>query len=565
MTIRRILLLTIVLVLAGTGLGLDRQAFTFINYNLKIRIDPAKQGFSATGTIQARNDSKEPQKNLVLQISGTLAWTSVKIGDAEPSWVQQPYTTDIDHTGEVTEAILTLPKPVAPGESITLNIAYEGTIPLNNGRLLRVNTPGNFAARTDWDRISDSFTAVRGVGYVIWYPVAIDAASLNEGPAVFDAVADWSIRHRGSSMTVTFTVPAGQQLVTNADSTENVAGGQLQATYQSVGARAQTFVLAPFQTLERQGMTVYHIADHTQVARDYVNAAEKVTPQITDWFGTPKAKLVVVELPDAEVLPYDDGSRFYFTPLNQTQQEAVEIMMGHQLVHTIIESPRPWIQEGLGYLAQMLVREKQAGRDQALIHLHQFNGPLVAIEKAALEAGKPQPLATTNDQLLYRAKGAYVWFMLRDLVGDSQLSAAVHKYQASADTQPAYVQSLVEAQTSPKKSLENFFDDWVYKDKGLADFKIDSVYPRATLGENYLVTVTVENLGEAGANAIVLVQSDKGERAEHTWIPGKSKGVVRVSYPGVPHKAFVNDGSVPEWNLENNEFDIKVVAPPTQQ
>ena len=48
--------------------ALDRQAFTFTTYNLKVTIDPVKQGFLVTGSVQARNDSKAPQKNIVLQI-----------------------------------------------------------------------------------------------------------------------------------------------------------------------------------------------------------------------------------------------------------------------------------------------------------------------------------------------------------------------------------------------------------------------------------------------------------------------------------------------------------------
>lgn len=563
MMIRRVVLLAILLLTSLLGFGLDRQAFTFTNYNLKVKLDPAKQGFVVSGTLQARNDSGSPQKNLVLQVTETLTWSYVKIGDKDVPWVQQQYTSDIDHCGELAEAILTLPKPVPPGASVNVEFGYEGTIPLNTGRLLRVNTPGTYAARTDWDRISDSFTAVRGLGYVVWYPVAMDAVSLADGPGVWDAIALWNQRQRSSTMRATFTVPAGQQLVSNADSSQILADGEEQLDYGSLGAHAPTFVLGTFSKIERPGMTVYNLPDHTQIARDYVNAAEKVTAQITDWFGTPKKKLIIIELPDREVLPYDDGSNFYFTPMLELQEEGLELMMAHQLVHTIVQSPRPWIEEGLGYLGQLLVREKQGGRNQALLYLHQFNAPLSDIEKTELQAGKPQPLVTSNDQLLYRAKAAYVWFMLRDLAGEDQLSAAVKNYQAAADTQPAYVQSLIEGQMKPKGNLESFFDDWVYRDKGLADFRIDTVYPRATLGNTYLVTVTVENLGDAGANAIVLVSSDQGEVAEHTWVAAKSKAVIRVSYPGVPQKVLVNDGSVPEWNLGNNEYEIKNLPKPS--
>jgi hypothetical protein len=566
MKIIRILALVSALAVALCAHALDRHAFTFTNYNLKVTVDPARQGFSVTGSLQARNDSGAPQKNLTLQISGALHWTAVTVGNDQVPWVQQTYTTDIDHTGEVSEAILTLPAEVAPGSSVTATFSYEGAITLNTGRLLRVNTPGTYAARTDWDQISDSFTAVRGLGYVTWYPVAMNAVSLSDGTALWDRIAEWRQRHRSSVLHVNFAATPGKELVTNADET-NKSGDSVDVTYRSLATITPTFAAAVYQVIERPGMTVYHVPEHTQLARDYVNAAEKVMPQVSDFFGTPKRKLVVVELPSEEVLPFDDGSAVYFTPIMKLEPQALEMLMGHQLVHTIVSSGRPWINEGLAHLAQLLIRERQGGREAALAYLNQFRETLVEAEKVSLQAapGKGEPLATTSDQILFRSKSSYVWFMLRDLVGDTALSAAIQKYNPAQDTQPAYIQSLIEAQTSPHQSLEQFFDDWVYRDKGLPDFKISAVYPRPTLATNtYIVTVTVENLGEPSAPIYVGVMSEKGERREKGYIAGHGKTVIRISYPGTPSKAWVNDGSVPETDITNNIFDIKNLPPNPQ-
>ena len=65
-------------------------------------------------------------------------------------------------------------------------------------RLTRMGAPDDVAARNDWDQISDAFTAVRGLGYVVWYPVAIEAVSMSEGNAVFDAIAAWKHRQARS-------------------------------------------------------------------------------------------------------------------------------------------------------------------------------------------------------------------------------------------------------------------------------------------------------------------------------------------------------------------------------
>src|SRR5512133_3196788 len=182
-SLRKLFLFVLISMVSVCAHALDRQAFTFTRYNLHVTMDPAKQGISVAGKVEARNTSDAAQKNLVLQVSSSLRWTAMKIGDKEIPWVQQSYTSDIDHTGEISEAILTLPDPIAPGASVTVDFEYAGIITLNTGRLLRVDTPGQYAARTDWDQITDAFTAVRGLGYVAWYPVAMNAALLTDGTA----------------------------------------------------------------------------------------------------------------------------------------------------------------------------------------------------------------------------------------------------------------------------------------------------------------------------------------------------------------------------------------------
>jgi hypothetical protein len=557
--------LAIILAIATASLAsqaLDRNAFTFTAYNLKVTIDPAKAGFAVTGSLQARNDSATPQKFLAMQISNSLQWTAVSVGNEQVPWVQQPYTTDIDHTGTVSEAILTLTNPVAPGASVTVNFTYSGTISMNNGRLLRVNTPGDYAARSDWDQITADYSAVRGLGYVVWYPVSIEAALLTEGDAVWNRIADWKQRSRNSTLEATFNVPAGKMLVTNADDS-TTTGASETVVYNSLANVTPTFTIAAYQVLDRPGITIYYLPEHTQLARSYALADETVAPQVTDFFGAAKHKLVVVELPLQDILPFDDSTPFYFTPLMQLSPPAAEMMMGHQIVHTIISSPRPWINEGLAMFAQLLIRERQAGREQTLAFLNQFRETLAQAEKDAAQQapGKGDPLATTHDDILMRSKSAYVWYMLRDMVGEKAISAAIHAYRADQDTQPGYIQSLIAAQAPATQHLEQFFDDWVYRDKGLPDFKIDTVYPRATLNNMYIVTITVENDGEPAAPIVVGVVSDKGERREKGFITGHGKTIIRVPYPGTPQKAWVNDGSVPESDITNNTTDIKNVAP----
>src|SRR5260221_7353560 len=121
--------------LAFPALALDREAFTFTNYDLDVRVEPEQQRLGARGKIALRNDSQSPQKNLSLQISSTLHWSSIQLEGKPVDFTSQTYTSDIDHTGGLTEAIVTLPRPAAPKQTIELEIGYEGVIPQDAARL----------------------------------------------------------------------------------------------------------------------------------------------------------------------------------------------------------------------------------------------------------------------------------------------------------------------------------------------------------------------------------------------------------------------------------------------
>src|SRR2546427_12027788 len=187
--------------------ALDREAFTFTNYDLDVRVEPEQQRLAVRGKLTLRNDSASAQKNISLQVSSTLDWRSIQVSGKPVQFVTQPYTSDIDHTGVLSEAIVTLPQPVLPKGTIELEIGYEGTIPLDATRLTRIGVPEELAKHSDWDQIGRSFTAVRGIGYVAWYPVAIEAANLSEGNSVFSAAGRWKRREAEASMRIRLEAP----------------------------------------------------------------------------------------------------------------------------------------------------------------------------------------------------------------------------------------------------------------------------------------------------------------------------------------------------------------------
>ena len=554
--------------------ALDREAFTFTHYNLKVTVDPASGTLSASGVVELRNDSNAAQSNATLQISSSLQWKSISLGKQDVPFLSQPYTSDIDHTGSLTEAIVTLPQAVPPKGSVTLNIGYEGIVPRDATRLTRIGTPESIALRSDWDQIGAEFTAVRGPGNVAWFPIAMSAVSLGEGDSTFDALASWRERQANTTLSVALSVrqPAAPAPRISARMNSRTTGtceaiaGFTCTTASYTGFReVPSFAIGAFEQLDRPAVSIAFLPEHSSLARDLAASVERAESGVTEWLGPQREKLQVIELADADAAPFETGI-FFFTPIRRTDPRTLDVSSAHQLAHTHFSSPRPWISEGLAHLMQIIVIERQAGRRAAINSLSRYYPQLVQAEAAVSvspAAGKSEPkgepLITTSDPFFFRSKALSVWYMLRDMLGDDVLRAALQNYRPEQDKQPAYMQSLLEKPATagaPPRTLEWFFDDWVYRDRGLPEFRVESAYPRKLLNGTYIVTVTVENTGRAGAEVPVFVSATEGERSSRVIVQAGSKAVVRIPIPVVPTKATVNDGSVPESDTSNNSFDI---------
>jgi aminopeptidase N len=166
-------------------------------------------------------------------------------------------------------------------------------------------------------------------------------------------------------------------------------------------------------------------------------------------------------------------------------------------------------------------------------------------------------LVNTADDIYLQTKAMWVWWMLRDLVGETQLNMILFSYQASEDNDPSYMPHVIAAHT--QRDLQWFFDDWVYHDRGLPDLKVESAFAASTATKSFLLTITLDNLGTAGAEVPVTIKFAGGEVTKRIEVRAKSKATFRVETPASPQEIRVNDGSVPESDMTNNTF--KVEAP----
>jgi hypothetical protein len=556
---------------ALTCFSLDREAFTFTRYDLNVQIEPEQQRLAARGTIVLRNDSSSPQKNAALQISSSLTWRSIQAGGKPLQFVSQPYVSDIDHTGELSEAIVSLPAEVAPGGTVELTIGYEGVIALDATRLTRIGMPNAAAVHSDWDQIGKTFTAVRGVGYVTWYPVAMESASLAEGNAVFETLGRWKSRHANSKMAVIlgangvtqpddihFSGTPGLLTMANPDPTDTATCRAFDIV--RFGSDVPTFVLAHYRRLPAKGASVVaYLPNDNEAAAACVDVIARIDSSTQ--VGRLDSKLSVLQLPDPNAAPFAT-EKMLLTPLKAPIPRSTELMLAYAYAREQVSSPRGWVRDGLGRYAQAVYLRQQEGRGSALEYLKSRLPILLEGEKGpkpadAVGKGDSRDLLNAADEAYLQTKAMYVWWMLNDMLGDrvgDPVSSLMLSYQGVADTAPQYLQRLLES--SAKRDLQWFFDDWVYHDRGLPDFRVESAFPRKASQGNYLVTVTIENLGAAGAEVPVAVRFDGGEMTDRVEVRGKSKAVLRIATPKPPAEVVVNDGSVPESDLTNNMFKV---------
>lgn len=570
--------LVAVLALITSAAALDREAFTITNYDLNLRVEPAQQRLGARGQIRLRNDSPSPQRLVVLQISSSLNWRSIRLlADSKApaastpdagqavQFLTQPYTSDIDHTGELSEAIITLPREISPKDSVELGIGYEGVIILDATRLKRIGTPDAVARHSDWDQIGKAFTTVRGAGYVTWYPLAMEAQSLSEGPAMFAALGKWKARHAVSEMKLSIEIVPngaekqtalvnGKDCVEDADATTGlvkVSG----CAFDRFGWANPVFVLGAFRETVSGAMRLHILPADAGAVDEFGKIAERASYLTKDWFGAARETVDVVDLGDAEATPFEAGN-WLLLPLAKANPSMEETLIVHQLTHAALASPRPWIAEGTAHFAQVLAAEKD-GRDAALEALKPHRK---AVAQAEQTPDGGEAVAETMQEVFYRSKAALVWWMLCDMVGDAALKRVLHLYKAADDTDPSYLQNLLESES--KRGLGWFFHDWVYTDAGLPTFAIESANARHTTGTNFVTAVTVTNNGGAGAEVPVTVRTATGEFVQRLEVRAKGKAVTRIATPAEPLEVTVNDGSVPEASL--GEHRLKIAADETK-
>ncbi len=229
-------------------------------------------------------------------------------------------------------------------------------------------------------------------------------------------------------------------------------------------------------------------------------------------------------------------------------------------------APSLWIEDGLAEYMALVWTERTEGREAAVGELRHA-AALIAL---ASSASDPQPLTAAHADAFLRLKAAFVFWQLRELVGDKPFSDALAAYRHSLALNPAFDRDPKALQQTFEKTSSRdlgwFFNDWVYADKGLPDLSIVQANPhplpvRAGKSAGYIVAVEVRNDGDAIADVPVTVRAGALSASERLRIPAHASASTRVVFEGKPESVEVNDGSVPEQRATSHTLTLDQPAP----
>ncbi len=521
----------------------EREALTVTSYDLDARLTLQRSGLNMRARLTVRNDSQSPLRQLPLQISSTLHWESATLlaGDRRVplTLAQHRLDTDADHTGAAAEAVLSLPEPLAPGASASLDLFYSGTVAQSGDRLARLGASAGQGRQADWDGVSPSWTGMRGFGSVLWYPVVSPQLFLSEGNTLFTAVGRMRGREQAASVRLRLSVEydgeppvaayfCGRRIALKAvadDPSVAIATGTGIATAdfapEPLGFRLPSlFVIQQPEVLLGGGASPDAVAapgassssnpeapitPPTPVPTAAQKASEPATQEpvlalvstdggtaaglgaaadhaaslLTDWLGP--RPLSVVTLLDHAGQPFQDGP-FLVAPAAALQTSPEAPALVYSLSHGWVQTGQPWMDEGLAQFFALLWIERETGRGAAINQMGELLQTVALAEPeltSPTDAKPGQPILSATDELFYRRKAAAVWWMLRDIAGEAPLRAALAAWRTqpvSKDSPEAQAVAFQHLlERQSGKDLGWFFADWVLHDRGLPDLSIANV------------------------------------------------------------------------------------------
>ena len=197
----RFTLLSLLLLCASAASALDREAFSFTNYDLNLQIEPEQHRLGVRGKVTLAQRFADSAEDCGAA-DFVVARLAVGEGRRQDAAVRHP-ALHFRHRSHGrafgSDRHSACAHCAQEGPSNWISRTRASFFSMRRGSL------GLACRRTrrtalDWDQIDAKFTAVRGAGYVAWYPIATEVANLSEGNSLVEVLGGGRTREAGSKM-----------------------------------------------------------------------------------------------------------------------------------------------------------------------------------------------------------------------------------------------------------------------------------------------------------------------------------------------------------------------------
>jgi peptidase M1-like protein len=257
------------------------EAFRVRHATLELSIDYPLEKLAGSMTYDLENWTAQPAREVSFLLNRLMDASNVRDGKGTPV----PYTQDVrrvhdDPKWQVTQVIVKLPRPVAPGARTTLRIDYGGS-------LVGYTEIGWLYVH---DHIDTAFTIIRSDALAFPIVGGLVRAANRTVPSV-DFTYDASVRVPSKLLVAT-----GGELARTAHD-----DGTTTWRYRSVGASPfLNIAIAPFDTISESGVHLFYFPADSAGARRLMQSAQNALRMLSQWFGPLHAPLdlTITEIPD---------------------------------------------------------------------------------------------------------------------------------------------------------------------------------------------------------------------------------------------------------------------------
>jgi len=429
----------------------DDFGLAMARLELNLDLDYGEGSVSGWARYEIANTSDMPATEVPFNAGRLMDVGAVEAGEGHPLGFTQDVAVFSDSPRrQVNHVVVSLPHPLAPGDSISLTIHY-------GGYLVGYTETGSLYIQ---DRVDEAFTILREDAFA--WPV-LGTLSLRQNRVAprpdFPFVARITVPDR-------FTVASGGRLV---DRTSE--DGRTTFTYESIApAPFLNLPVAEYSLLRREGTRVYHFPADSAGARRVLDGVTSGLALLDRWFGplgvTPE--LAVTEIP--EMWGSQASLRGGIIQTADAFREPGGMSaLYHELTHLWnapdLDQPSARWNEGLAsYLARRMAGELD-GWEGMESYARQTGERLLAAAPSTPEIATV-PFRRYGEagltDLSYRV-GMLMFYALHRGLGDEEFDGAVGSYYQDHKERGGTFEQLIEhVRARASVDLDRFFQDWVY-------------------------------------------------------------------------------------------------------